>query len=311
MKKNIIFMGTPDFSVPVLEAIHKQFNIVLVVSQPSKPVGRKRVLTPPPVITRAHELGLDTFQPEAIKDEAAIDYIKAYNPDIIVTAAYGQILTSALLELPTHRAVNVHASLLPRHRGGAPIHRSIMEGDSESGVTIMYMERGLDSGDIISQESTPISGNDTTGDLHDRLSAIGARLIVSTLEDIFNDTHDSTPQDEAHVTYSPNISKADEKIDWARTASAVDCHIRGLSPWPGAYAMIDGARMKFYFSKLGTTTTDKTPGTVIEASKDGFLVAAGDGKTVEIIELQPAGKKRMQAVNYINSKTDLLGSIFE
>ncbi len=309
--KNIIFMGTPDFSVGVLDAIHEAFNIVLVVSQPDKPVGRKRVLTPPPVITRAQELELETFQPNKIKDQDAIDYIKSFNPDIIVTAAYGQILPKSLLELPQHRAVNVHASLLPRHRGGAPIHRSIMEGDSESGVTIMYMEEGLDSGDIISQASTPITANDTTGDLHDRLSEIGASLIVSALYDIFNDTQKSTLQDESLVTFSPNISKDDEKVDWLNDAKAVDFHIRGLSPWPGAYSIVEGNRIKFYFSKVGDKQTDKAPGTIVSDTPDGFLVAAGDGKTVEIIEVQPAGKKRMPASNYINSKKDLIGKIFE
>ena len=309
--KKIIFMGTPDFSVGVLDAIQEAYNIVLVVSQPDKPVGRKRVLTPPPVITRAQELGLKTFQPNKIKEQEAINHIKSFNPDIIVTAAYGQILPKALLELPKYRAVNVHASLLPRHRGGAPIHRSIMEGDSESGVTIMYMEEGLDSGDIISQASTPITANDTTGDLHDRLSEIGATLIVNTLSHIFNDTHTSTTQDESLVTFSPNISKEDEKIDWQNDATAVDFHIRGLSPWPGAYSIIEGNRMKFYFSKVGGKQTDKSPGTIVSDTTDGFLVAAGDGKTVEILEVQPAGKKRMTASNYINSKKDLIGKIFE
>lgn len=309
--KNIIFMGTPDFSVGVLDAIHEAFNILLVVSQPDKPVGRKRILTPPPVITRAQELGLETFQPEKIKDQEAIDYIKSFEPDIIVTAAYGQILPKSLLEFPKHRAVNVHASLLPRHRGGAPIHRSIMEGDSESGVTIMYMEEGLDSGDIISQASTPITADDTTGDLHDRLSEIGASLIVDTLSDIFNDTHTHTPQDDSHVTFSPNISKEDEKINWQNTAAEVDFHIRGLSPWPGAYSIVEGNRMKFYFSKVGDKQTDKAPGTIVSDTTDGFLVAAGYGNTVEILEVQPAGKKRMPASNYINSKKELIGKIFE
>lgn len=309
--KNIIFMGTPDFSVPVLEAINTHFNIVLVVSQPNKPVGRKRVLTPPPVITLAHELGLDTYQPEKIKDPEAIDYIKAYAPDIIVTAAYGQILPVELLELPKDRAINVHASLLPKHRGGAPIHRSIIDGDDKSGITIMYMEEGLDSGDVISQMETPISATDTTGDLHDRLQLIGAELIVSTLQSIFNGTHSSTPQDESLVTYSPNISKEDEKVDFTRTAASIDHQIRGLSPWPGAYAVIDGARMKFYFSKVSNQSTDKTPGTIIQSTDDGFLVAAGDNKTVEITEVQPAGKKRMVAQSYINSKKELIGEVFE
>lgn len=309
--KTIVFMGTPDFSVPILEDLVKSYNVALVVSQPDKPVGRKRVLTPPPVITKAQKLGLDTFQPERIRDEDAIEFIKAVSPDIIVTAAYGQILPVELLEVPSFGAINVHASLLPRHRGGAPIHRSIIEGDTEAGVTIMYMEEGLDSGDMISQESTEITASDTTGTLHDRLSAIGAKLLLETLPDIFSGKSAATAQDELLVTYSPNISKDDERLDWTKPAESVDYHVRGLSPWPGAYTMLDKARIKIYFSRVYEGSTTEEPGTILFSTENGFTVACGDGTMVEITEIQPAGKKRMDASQWINNKPEVIHTKFE
>lgn len=309
--KRIVFMGTPDFSVPILEDLAAQFNVVLVVSQPDKPVGRKRVLTPPPVIDAAEALGLETFQPERIRDQEAVEFLKSVNPDIIVTAAYGQILPVELLEIPHHGAINVHASLLPRHRGGAPIHRAIIEGDKKSGVTIMYMEEGLDSGDMISQEETEISSADTTGTLHDRLSAIGSRLLLATLPKIFEGTHRALPQDESLVTYSPNISKEDERIDWHKSARAVDCHIRGLSPWPGAYTMHEGQRVKMYFSRVLRETTEHEPGTIIRPTDDGFAVSCGDGHMIEVTDIQPAGKKRIQAAQWISNKPGVIKTKFE
>ena len=309
--KRIVFMGTPDFSVPILEDLAAQFHVVLVVSQPDKPVGRKHVLTPPPVITKARELTLATFQPERIRDAEAIEFLKSVNPDIIVTAAYGQILPVELLEIPHHGSINVHASLLPRHRGGAPIHRSIIEGDKESGVTIMYMEAGLDSGDMISQESTEILSTDTTGTLHERLSAIGSKLLLRTLPEIFNDTHNAVPQDESLVTYSPNISKDDERLDWSQSARAVDCHIRGLSPWPGAYTMHEGSRVKIYFSRVYNGATDHDAGTILFQTDEGFTVACGDGQMVEIIEMQPAGKKRLQAAQWMSNNLEVINTKFE
>lgn len=304
-------MGTPDFSVPILEDLAAQFNVVLVVSQPDKPVGRKRVLTPPPVIAKAHELGLDTFQPERIRDADAVSFLKSVQPDIIITAAYGQILPVELLEIPAYGAINVHASLLPRHRGGAPIHRAIIEGDKKSGVTIMYMEEGLDSGDMISQAAAEILSTDTTGTLHTRLSAIGAELLLETLPEIFNDTHSAISQDESRVTYSPNISKEDERLDWTKAATAVDCQIRGLSPWPGAYTTLDDSRVKIYFSRVYNLTTAEKAGTILFQTDEGFTVACGDGQMIEVTELQPAGKKRMQAVQWINNKPEVINTKFE
>jgi methionyl-tRNA formyltransferase len=302
----IIFMGTPEFSVSILEKIHQQFGVSLVISQPDKPVGRKRVLTAPPVAEKAASLGIDLYQPERIKDSEALEKIAAYQPDIIITAAYGQILPKALLDVPRLGAVNVHASLLPKHRGGAPIHRAILNGDKESGVTIMYMAEGLDSGDTISQVRTPIMDNDNTGSLHDRLSELGGELLIKTLPDIFNGTNARTPQNEDDKTVSPNISKADEKLDFNQVARTVFNHIRGLSPSPGAYTMLDDKRLKIYAAELVEGTSKGIPGTIIKKDDSGFYVAVKDGILL-ITEVQPSGKKKMAARDYANSRPDIIG----
>ncbi|MFC3419744.1 methionyl-tRNA formyltransferase [Salinicoccus hispanicus] len=298
MTETIIFMGTPDFSVPILKRLHETYHVAKVISQPDKPVGRKRVLTSPPVAEAAKALGIPLFQPDRIRDEAALGKIAEIEPDLIITAAYGQILPKALLDIPPLGAINVHASLLPRHRGGAPIHRSIMEGDSETGVTIMYMAEGLDSGNIISSRKTPISDQDDTGTLHDRLSGIGADLLMDTLPDILSGTNDSIQQDADLVTVSPNISKADEQIDWSRSAREVFNHIRGLSPWPGAYTEYDGKRLKIYEARPPEGASEYEPGTIVDTTPDGMRVACGDGATIEVTAVQLAGKKRTQASEF-------------
>ncbi|MCG1008673.1 methionyl-tRNA formyltransferase [Salinicoccus sp. ID82-1] len=298
MTETIIFMGTPDFSVPILKELHEKYHVAMVVSQPDKPVGRKRILTSPPVAETAKALDIPLFQPDRIRNEDALDRIREIEPDLIITAAYGQILPKALLDIPRLGAINVHASLLPRHRGGAPIHRAIMEGDSETGVTLMYMAEGLDSGNIISSRSTPITDQDDTGTLHDRLSGIGADLLMDTLPDILQKKNDSIPQDDDLVTVSPNISKSDERIDWSKGAREVFNHIRGLSPWPGAYTEYDGKRLKIYEARPSEGASGSTPGTIVDTTPDGIRVACGDGGTVEITAVQLAGKKRTKAVEF-------------
>lgn len=304
---NIVFMGTPDFSVSILEKVHAEYGVSLVVSQPDKPVGRKRVLTAPPVADKATSLNIDLFQPEKIKDDDAFKKIESYQPDIIITAAYGQILPKRLLDLPEFGAVNVHASLLPKHRGGAPIHRAILNGDSESGVTIMYMAEGLDSGDIISQVKTPITDEDNTGTLHDKLSVLGGDLLMETLPAVFNKTNERTEQNHDEKTISPNISKADEVLDFNQPARAVFNHIRGLSPFPGAYTTLDGQRLKIYAASLTEETTDQSPGVITGSDDSGVYVAAADG-VVLLTELQPSGKKRMSAGQFQNSRQNLTGT---
>ncbi|WP_017548488.1 methionyl-tRNA formyltransferase [Salinicoccus carnicancri] len=309
MNETIIFMGTPDFSVPVLRALHENHGVSMVISQPDKPVGRKRILTPPPVAAAAEGMGIPLFQPERIKDFGAVDKIREMNPDLIITAAYGQILPKELLDIPRLGAVNVHASLLPRHRGGAPIHRAILEGDRESGVSIMYMAEGLDSGDVISQSAVQITDDDNTGTLHDRLSTIGAKLLLETLPSILDGTNDRAPQDPAEVTVSPNIQKEDERLDWTRDARAVFNHIRGLSPWPGAYTMLDGKRLKIYGALKPAGSTSEMPGTITGITERGFTVACGDGRAVEVTEVQLSGKKKSPAHHFAAGRQDLTGTV--
>lgn len=303
----IVFMGTPDFSVSILEKVHSEYGVSLVVTQPDKPVGRKRVYTAPPVAEKAKELGIDLYQPERIKAESALEKIQSYKPDLIITAAYGQILPKQVLDLPKFGAVNVHASLLPKHRGGAPIHRAVLNGDSESGVTIMYMAEGLDSGDIISQVTTKITDEDNTGTLHDRLSILGGDLLMKTLPDVFAGTNERIPQNHEEKTISPNISKEDERLDFTRSQRDVFNHIRGLSPFPGAYTVLDGRRLKIYAADLTDEQSTELPGTIIKKDGGGFYVACGTG-VLRITEVQPSGKKRMPAHQFAGSRQDIDGT---
>ncbi|SOC37981.1 methionyl-tRNA formyltransferase [Salinicoccus kekensis] len=303
---NIIFMGTPDFSVPILKDLNEAYGVDLVVSQPDKPVGRKRIMTPPKVAAAARELDIDVYQPENIKDEEAMRKLESIDPDIIVTAAYGQILPKALLELPKHGAVNVHASLLPKYRGGAPIHHAVMAGEEKTGITIMYMAEGLDSGDIISQKEIPILEEDDTGSLHDKLSRLGSELLLETLPSIFDGSNESIPQEHASATYSPNVSKEDERLDFGRPAHEVFNHIRGLSPFPGAYTKLGDKRLKIYGAKPTGEKTAKPAGEILGVHDEGFLVAAED-EALLITEVQLAGKKKTTAKEFIQNRQDLVG----
>lgn len=305
---NIIFMGTPDFSVPILKDLHETYGVDLVVSQPDKPVGRKRVMTPPQVVSAAKELDIKVFQPSNIKDASSIEVLKKMEPDIIVTAAYGQILSKELLELPEFGAVNVHASLLPKFRGGAPIHHALLAGEKTTGITIMYMAEGLDSGDIIAQSAIDIKDEDDTGILHDKLSLLGSELLLDTLPSIFEGENNKTAQNHAEATYSPNISKEDELLDFNRTAVEVFNHIRGLSPFPGAYTMLEDKRFKIYGAKLTGNKTGRPAGEILSIDEDGIHVAAGD-ETVLITEVQLAGKKKTAANDFGRNRQDLTGTV--
>lgn len=306
---NIIFMGTPDFSVPILEKLHEQFNVDLVVSQPDRPVGRKRKLTPPAVAKKVADLGIDLYQPEKISHPESIEKIKSYNPDIIITAAYGQLLSEDVLNIPELGCVNVHASLLPKHRGGAPIHRSIIEGDKETGVTLMYMAKELDAGDIIASVKTEILDRDTVGTLHDRLSELGTELLMNELPLILNKENSRIPQNDAEATFSPNIEKDDEYVNFNRPAREIFNHIRGLNPFPGSYTTINGQRLKLYLSKILESKSKEMPGTILKDTKDGFIVSTND-YDVEILEVQPSGRKRMPAFQFIENNQSLIGQVF-
>ncbi|MEX3744533.1 methionyl-tRNA formyltransferase [Lysinibacillus xylanilyticus] len=297
---SIIFMGTPDFSAPILRMLHHEgYDIKAVVTQPDRPVGRKRVLTPPPVKAAALELGLHVIQPEKLRGSEELQQIIDLQPDLIVTAAFGQILPKELLDAPPLGCINVHASLLPKYRGGAPIHQAIMDGEKETGVTIMYMEQKLDAGDIISQKAIPIEKDDYTGLLFDKLSAVGSELLKDTLPSIINGTNSRIVQDEAQVTFASNISREQERIDWANDATTLYNQVRGLHPWPVAYTTFEDGNFKIWWAKVGNAKHDTIPGTVVVISKDHFEVAAGNGTTLALYDVQPAGKKRMTAEEYL------------
>ena len=229
----IVFMGTPAFSAPILRMLVEEgYDVISVVTQPDRPVGRKKVLTPTPVKEEALRLGLPVYQPEKLKNPEELQHVLDLAPDLIITAAFGQILPSAVLEAPKLGAINVHASLLPAYRGGAPIHQAIIDGQTETGVTIMYMVDRLDAGDIISQTVVPIGSKDDTGVMFDKLSVAGKDLLKATLPSIIDGTNERKPQDEEKVTYARNISRDQERIDWTQSAQAIYNQVRGLHPWP-------------------------------------------------------------------------------
>ena len=295
---SIVFMGTPAFSAPILRMLHEQgYAIKAVVTQPDRPVGRKRVLTPPPVKAEAVALGIPVIQPEKLRGSAELQQIIDLQADLIVTAAFGQILPKELLEAPRLGCINVHASLLPKYRGGAPIHQAIIDGEKETGVTIMYMAEKLDAGDIISQRAIAIEADDHTGGMFDKLSVVGRDLLQETLPSIIAGTNERIVQDETQVTFASNISREQERIDWSKPAIAVYNQIRGLHPWPTAYTTLDGANVKIWWAQ--PTTTSGVPGEVVAINKDHFEIAAAEG-SVAIYDLQPAGKKRMSAEDYLN-----------
>lgn len=306
---NVVFMGTPDFAVPSLRAlIAEGYRIAAVVTQPDRPKGRKRELAPPPVKEEAVKHGIPVLQPPKLRDPAAVEEIRRLNPDLIVTAAYGQILPKSLLAVPPHGCINVHGSLLPKYRGGAPIQRAIMNGERVTGVTIMYMAEGLDTGDMISRVEVPITDEDTAGTVFDKLSVAGAELLVKTLPDLLAGRITAVPQNEAEATYAYNLTREDERIDWSKSSRELFDHIRGLNPMPGAFTLLGGEVFKVWESRKpeeesaratgatsgasGFSGDGVRPGTVLRMTDDGLEVKTGSG-SLWLTRVQPAGKKAM------------------
>lgn len=303
----IIFMGTPDFSTKVLEMLIAKEDVIAVVTQPDRPVGRKRVMTPPPVKEVALQNGIEVYQPEKISQSEDLQTLIDLKPDLIVTAAFGQILPKALLDAPRLGAINVHASLLPKYRGGAPIHQAIIDGEKETGVTIMYMAPKLDAGDIISQQAIDIEANDDVGSMHDKLSFLGADLLAETLPDIINGTNERIEQNEEEATFASNISREDERIDWSKSAQDIYNHIRGLSPWPVAYTKLDDKNMKLYQAHIVEGKEGK-PGEIIETTKKAIIVGTGSSDAIALTDIQLSGKKRMPTANFLSGyQDDLVG----
>lgn len=307
----IVFMGTPAFSAPILKMLADEgHTIVSVVTQPDRPVGRKKIMTPTPVKEQALELGLPIYQPEKLKDPEQAQKILDLEPDLIVTAAFGQILPSAILQAPPLGAINVHASLLPEYRGGAPIHQAIIDGKKETGVTIMYMVDRLDAGDIISQTTVPIEETDHTGSMFEKLSTAGMDLLKETLPSIIDGTNPRIPQDESRVTFARNISREQERIDWQLSAVEIYNQVRGLHPWPVAFTTLSGANVKLWWTEIADSQKDGAPGEIVELTKDAIIVRTGSG-TLAIKELQPSGKKRMTAEDYLRGPKLQVGDRFE
>lgn len=303
----IIFMGTPDFSVPVLKRILADgYEVIAVVTQPDRPVGRKKVLTAPPVKVEALNNGIPVFQPEKIRRQEELAPILALGADLIVTAAFGQILPKELLDAPKYGCINVHASLLPELRGGAPIHYSLIQGKKETGITIMYMAEKLDAGDILTSVSIPIDERDTVGTLHEKLSDAGANLLSETLPKLLNGEITAVPQIESEATFAPNIKREQEKIDWFKTGEEIYNQIRGLNPWPVAYTELEGAVIKVWWGEKYMTEIKSEPGTIISLEDDGVVVQTGNQTAIKITELQPSGKKRMSGEQFLRGTNNQL-----
>lgn len=306
----IVFMGTPDFSVPVLQSLIDNYEVVGVVSQPDKKVGRHLELKNTPIKELALKYNIPVFQPEKIK----LDYqsILDLNPDIIITCAYGQIIPKEILDYPRLGCINVHASLLPKYRGGAPIHWSIINGDKKTGITIMYMDVGMDTGDIISQKEIEILDSDNLESIHDKLSMLGAELLINTLPSIIDGTNDRLKQDESKVTFAYNIKREEEHIDFNKTSREVFNLIRGLSPIPSSNAIIFGEEMKILESKIGMNTYSGVCGEIVDIIKEGIVVKTIDGSII-LTRIKPFGKKLMDATSYVNGigRNKLIGEVFE
>jgi methionyl-tRNA formyltransferase len=295
----IVFMGTPEFAVPVLSALHDAgHEIALVISQPDRPKGRGRKLEPTPVKQKALDLGLNVFQPDKIRKPEAIEAVAAIKPDLAVVAAFGQILPKAVLDIPTRGCLNTHASLLPAYRGAAPINWAIINGEVKTGVTIMQMDVGMDTGDMLLKAEEPILPDDTAGALTERLSKVGAALIVKAIEELEAGRLTPVKQDQALATSAPLLKKEMGLVDWNKPAPDIERLMRGLDPWPGAYTSRGGDILKLWKAGVAGMDADGEPGSVVDSNRDGIFVNTGCGVLV-IKELQGTGGRRMTAQEYL------------
>ena len=306
----IIFMGTPDFATPALDKlIHGPDEIVAVVSQPDRKKGRGRKLAPPPVKILAEQHGLEVLQPTKIKTDEFVATLSSYDPDLIIVVAYGRILPKSILELPPLGCINVHGSLLPQHRGAAPIQWAVIKGDSKAGVTIMNMEEGMDTGDILLQTEIAVEDADTAGSLFARLSRLGGETLMQALDLLRQGRLAPTSQDHALSTMAPPLKKEDGCIDWSKSAHELHCLIRGLDPWPMAYSFLGKKRIRLFSPEVIYKDSDQPAGTILKSGRDGIMVATGENCLL-IRELQPEGKKRMTAQAFLCGQPLNAGSRF-
>lgn len=303
--KKVIFMGTPEFSVSILEMLIKETNVILVVTMPDKKVGRKQLLTPTPIKKLALENNIKVITPNKIMDE--INLIKSLKPDIIITCAYGKILPKEILDVPLYKSINVHASILPKYRGASPIHNAIINGEEETGITIMYMDDKIDNGDIIKISKIKIDKSDNTGVLHDKLSILGKDLLKETLPLIFSNKIERVKQNNKDATYTYPLTKEDEHLTFDDTAINIHNKVRGLNPYPGCYININDNIIKIIETSVGENI-NKPPGIITNINKDSIIVSTKD-KELIITKIKPSGKKEMLVRDYINGikKEELLG----
>ena len=296
----VLFMGTPDFAVPSLEALAQAgYEVCGVFTQPDKPKNRGMKLVAPPVKQKAQALNIPVFQPEKLRDGTALETIRKLDPELIVVAAYGRILPDGILDFPRLGCINVHSSLLPKYRGAAPIHWAMLNGEEETGVTIMHMASELDAGDIIMQEKTSVAKDETVETLYSRLAEIGGVLLIKAINALEAGTAPRVPQDPAQVSYAPMLSRELSAIDWNKSAWEIHNQIRALIPWPAAStSLLPGKTIKVFASEMGGETSE-APGTILEAGKSGIAVACGDGKVLYLTELQAPGSRRMAAADYL------------
>jgi len=311
MKKlKVIFMGTPTFSVPILQKLIDETDVILVVSQPDREKDRKGNILPTPTKKIAIDNNIDIYQPYNIKE--SYEYIISLKPDIIITCAYGQIIPEEILNCPKYGCINVHGSLLPKLRGGAPIHHAIINGDKLTGITIMYMDKIMDSGDIITQETLEILENDNLDSVYEKMSQLGADLLIKTLPSIISGTNKRIKQVESEVTFGYNITKEEEKIDFNKNARKIHNHIRGLSSVPGAYCFLEGKRLKIYQSELTTSKSKEVPGKIIKIDKTGIYVNTND-YIIKLIDIKLEGKKRCLVKDFVNGikEDDYVGKVLK
>lgn len=295
----IVFMGTPDFSVPSLEALHGAgHDIVLVVTRPDKPKGRGRKLDAPPVKKAASRLNRPVMQPPSLRDDKIVQALREAAADFFVVVAFGHILTETVLSMPRQGCINVHASLLPRYRGPAPIHWAVINGEPESGVTTMMMDKGLDTGDILMQAKEPVAPTDTAGELHDRLAVLGSRLLCRTLDAFSEGTVRRIAQEHSLATYAPLLKKTDGLIDWRKPADKIESFIRGMTPWPGAFTYWRNRRLKIFRAEAARMPVESSPGTILKGRGDELTVATGQG-ALSILEIQEASGSRLPISEFL------------
>jgi methionyl-tRNA formyltransferase len=309
---DIVFMGTPDFSVPCLETLHRsRHRVVQVVTQPDRPKGRGRRIYPPPVKTTALKLGLPVIQPEKIKTADFTEALSRLHPDLMVVVAYGRILPKAVLEIPAAGCINVHASLLPRYRGSAPIHWAIINGETETGITTIMMDEGMDTGDILLTATEPIRDDDTAATLHDRLADLGAKVLAETLDRMADRRLTPVTQMHDQATLAPMLKKEDGRIDWHQPAKVISDRVRGMSPWPGTFTFYDDKRLKIFKAvALPAAGKPVTPGTVVPGFPDELRVATGNG-LLSVLEIQGESGNRLTVSEFLRGHPMPAGTMFD